>query len=232
MYFFVRTSNPRPSFHRDMTDGERSTMTTHVEYWTERAAEGISIVFGPVADPKGAYGIGVYKVEDAEEMQTLLDRDPAAGLLQFESTPMAAAVIGWEVQHPELADAGVVTKRSPHSVAETVRRLEEIIDQRGLKLFTIVDHSGEAAHAGLDMPETKVIIFGSPAAGTPVMVARPLAALDLPLKVLVWADSNGDASVSYSAPEFIARRYALDDELTKRLRPIEAIVDAAIGTTS
>jgi uncharacterized protein len=103
MYFFVRTNNPRPTFHLDMTDAERATMTRHVEYWTERAREGISVIFGPVADPAGFYGIGVYKVEDADEMQRLLDRDPAAGLLQYEFTPMAAAVIGWELQQPDVA---------------------------------------------------------------------------------------------------------------------------------
>jgi hypothetical protein len=104
MYFFVRTNNPRPTFHLDMTDAERATMTRHVEYWTERAREGISVLFGPVADPSGFYGIGVYKVEDADEMQRLLEGDPASGLLQYESAPMAAAVIGWEVQHRDIAD--------------------------------------------------------------------------------------------------------------------------------
>ncbi len=102
MYFFVKTNNPRPTFHLDMTAEERATMTGHVAYWTERAKEGISIVFGPVADPGGFYGIGVYRVEDEEQMRRLIQDDPANGLLKYEITPMADAVVGPEVRYPNL----------------------------------------------------------------------------------------------------------------------------------
>ena len=94
MYFFVRTQNPRPTFHLDMTADERSIMEKHVAYWSEKSVRGIAIVFGPVMDPKGVYGVGVYRVRDEAEMRDLLARDPASGLLQYEMLPMPRAVVG------------------------------------------------------------------------------------------------------------------------------------------
>jgi uncharacterized protein len=94
MYFFIKTQNPRPTFHLDMTPEERSIMERHVAYWSEKAAQGIAIAFGPVMDPKGVYGIGVYQVRDESEMRALLDQDPANGLLHYEVLPMARAVVG------------------------------------------------------------------------------------------------------------------------------------------
>ncbi len=94
MYFFVRTENPRPTFHLDMTAEERAIMERHVAYWSEKATRGIAIVFGPVMDPKGVYGVGVYRVEDEAEMQRLLDQDPANELLKYEILPMPRAVVG------------------------------------------------------------------------------------------------------------------------------------------
>jgi hypothetical protein len=94
MYFFVRTQNPRPTFHLDMTPEERETMNRHVAYWSEKAARGIAIVFGPVLDPQGVYGIGVYQVQDEAEMQALMAEDPANGLLRYEVLPMPRAVVG------------------------------------------------------------------------------------------------------------------------------------------
>ncbi len=94
MYFFVRTQNPRPTFHLDMTAEERSIMERHVAYWSEKAKQGIAIVFGPVMDPKGVYGIGVYQVRDEAEMGELIAHDPANGLLKYEVLPMPRAVVG------------------------------------------------------------------------------------------------------------------------------------------
>ena len=94
MYFFIRTQNPRPTFHLDMTTEESAIMESHVVYWSEKARHGIAIVFGPVMDPKGVYGIGVYQVQDEAEMRNLLKHDPANGLLQYEVLPMARAVVG------------------------------------------------------------------------------------------------------------------------------------------
>jgi uncharacterized protein (DUF302 family) len=122
---------------------------------------------------------------------------------------------------------GITTKISPRSVEETVSRLTEIVTAKGLKLFAVIDHSGEAERVGLELRETKVVIFGSPQAGTPVMAAAPLAALDLPLKALVWAE-EGQTKVSYTSPAALAARYDLDDELAARLAGIDALTDAAI----
>ena len=124
---------------------------------------------------------------------------------------------------------GVVTKPCPRPVDETVSRLTRLVQDKGLVLFSVIDHSGEARKAGLQMPDTKLVIFGSPATGTPVMLAAPLAALDLPLKILVWADASGAASVSYSSPAYLAATHHLTDELRARLEGIEAISDAAVA---
>ncbi len=94
MYFFVRTNNPRPTFHLDMTSEERAVMLKHVEYWSDKAERGIAVVFGPVMDPDGVYGMGVYRVEDEAQMRRLIDGDPAKGLLQYQVAPMPRAVVG------------------------------------------------------------------------------------------------------------------------------------------
>jgi uncharacterized protein (DUF302 family) len=129
------------------------------------------------------------------------------------------------VMHTE----GIVTRPSPRSVADTVARLAKLLDQKGLTAFAVVDHSGEAAQVGLTMPDTKLVIFGSPAAGTPIMVASPLAAIDLPLKLLVWADRDGQVSVSYNTPAYLAARHHLSDDLRSRLDAIEAISSAVVA---
>ena len=122
----------------------------------------------------------------------------------------------------------LVEKDSPRSVSDTVERLGELIEARGMKLFAVIDHSGEAAAAGLRLRETRVVIFGSPVAGTPVMEAAPLAALDLPLKVLVW-DDGGRTRIAYTAPGELAARYGLDDELAGRLAGIGPLTDALLS---
>ncbi len=94
MSVFVTTENPRPTFHLDMTASERDTMKEHVAYWSEKAERGIAIVFGPVRDPQGVYGMGVYKVRDEAEMWELIAHDPANGLLKYKVVPMGDAVVG------------------------------------------------------------------------------------------------------------------------------------------
>ena len=111
---------------------------------------------------------------------------------------------------------------------DTVARLSALISAKGLKEFAVIDHSGEAEKAGLELRDTKVVIFGSPQAGTPVMAAAPLAALDLPLKVLVWAGADG-TKVSYTAPAALAARHGLSQELGERLAGIDALTDAVVG---
>jgi uncharacterized protein (DUF302 family) len=122
----------------------------------------------------------------------------------------------------------VITKPSPHSVTDTVARLTALLAARDIKVFAVIDHSGEARDAGLDLRDTKLVIFGNPAAGTPVMAAAPLAALDLPLKILVWADGP-QTRVSYVAPSVLAARYGLTDELAARLAGIHALTDSLMA---
>jgi uncharacterized protein (DUF302 family) len=121
----------------------------------------------------------------------------------------------------------VVTKGSRWSVADTADRLLQEVAARGMTVFAVIDHSGAAEQVGLELRDTKVVIFGSPKAGTPVMVAAPLAALDLPLKVLVWQDGD-QTKLSYTAPRALAARYGLSDELAARLAGIDALTDAVV----
>jgi uncharacterized protein (DUF302 family) len=122
----------------------------------------------------------------------------------------------------------LTTKMSPRSVADTVARLESLAEGKGMKVFAVSDHSGEAKQVGLELRETKVVIFGSPQAGTPVMAAAPLAALDMPLKVLVWSD-DGQTKLTYIAPTTLAARYGLSEELAARLAGIDGLTDGVIG---
>jgi uncharacterized protein (DUF302 family) len=105
-----------------------------------------------------------------------------------------------------------------------VRLLSDTVVAKGMKVFAVIDHSGEAAAHGLTLRDTKVVLFGSPEAGTPVMASAPLAALDLPLKVLIWADES-ITKVSYTAPAALAARYGLADDLARRLAGIDALTD-------
>jgi uncharacterized protein (DUF302 family) len=122
----------------------------------------------------------------------------------------------------------IVTKSSPRSVPETVQRMYELASDKGLEVFAVIDHSGEATAQGLELRDTKVVVFGSPVSGTPVMQAAPLAALDLPLKILVW-DDEGQTRVSYTATAELAARYELSDELAARLAGIDGVTDALVS---
>jgi len=122
----------------------------------------------------------------------------------------------------------IVTKLSHRSVTDTVSMLTGIISAKGLKVFAVIDQSAEARQVGLSLRETTLVIFGSPAAGTPVMAAAPLAALDLPLKVLVWAD-EGQTKVSYYAPATLATRHHLGAGLAANLAGIDALTDALVA---
>jgi uncharacterized protein (DUF302 family) len=123
---------------------------------------------------------------------------------------------------------GVVTKASPRSVAGTVARLEDLCAAKGIKVFDVIDQRAEARAVGLQLRETVLVIFGNPAAGTKVMDAVPLAALDLPLKVLVWADEDGTTRVSYADPTLVADRYDLDPPLAQVLQSVHALTDALV----
>ena len=127
----------------------------------------------------------------------------------------------------EVGDEVVVTKLSPWSVADTVARLSAVVAAHGMEVFAVIDHSGKAREVGLDLRDTKLVIFGSPSAATPVIEAAPLAALDLPLRVVVWEDGY-QTLVSYPAPAVVARRYSLDGDLPEALGGIDALISAVI----
>jgi uncharacterized protein (DUF302 family) len=122
---------------------------------------------------------------------------------------------------------GIRTLTSHHSVDETVSRIDSLLRQKGVKLFCLVDHSGEAASVGIHMPPTKLLIFGNPKAGTPIMLAAPSAALDLPLKILVGESANGEVLVSWNDPAWLQQRHLFPAELTANLRPAELLAQAA-----
>ncbi len=126
------------------------------------------------------------------------------------------------------SEPGVTTKISPLPYAVTVARLTSMLDAKGMTTFAVVDQRAAARAAGLDLRDTTLVLFGSPAAGTPVMDAVPLAALDLPLKVLIWADGD-QVKVSYVAPAELDRRHQLGADLTARLAGIDAITDALVA---
>jgi uncharacterized protein (DUF302 family) len=123
----------------------------------------------------------------------------------------------------------VVSQPSNASVVKTMDRLEAAVRAKGLSVFARVDHADGARGVGLRMQDAQVLIFGSPKAGTPLMVARPLAALDLPLKALVWSDASGQVWVSYNALFYYAHRYGLPDGLEKNLAAMEGLVAAAVS---
>ena len=129
------------------------------------------------------------------------------------------------------ADNGIVNLASHHSVDETVERLKSILQAKGVTLFAIIDHSGEAEKAGMKMPATKLLIFGNPKWGTPLMLASPGSAIDLPLKILVWEDVREDSArkvwISYNSPAYLAKRHGLPPELIPNIALIEGLAAQA-----
>src|SRR5215472_11193815 len=125
-------------------------------------------------------------------------------------------------------EPGVVTKLSPRSVGDTVARLTGLLAAKGVQVFATIDQRAAARAAGLDLRETVLVIFGNPAAGTPVMAAAPLAALDLPLKVLIW-DDEGQAKVTYYAPAALAARHHLGADLAANLAVVDPLTDALVA---
>ena len=124
------------------------------------------------------------------------------------------------------SDRGIIDTPSSHSVDETVEKLKGILQAKGVTIFAIVDHSGEAEKVGLKMRPTKVVIFGSPKAGTPVMLAAPSVAIDLPLKILIWEDREGKVWVSYNSLTYLQERHGLPKELLQNIAAVETLVAA------
>src|SRR6267378_4836 len=124
-------------------------------------------------------------------------------------------------------DSGIIDTPSSHSVDETVERLKEILQAKGITLFALIDHSGEAEKVGMKMRPTKLLIFGNPKAGTPVMLAAPTSAIDLPLKILIWEDAQGKVWVTYNSPVYLQERHNIPTELLPNLSVIEALAKSA-----
>jgi len=123
-------------------------------------------------------------------------------------------------------DRGIIDTPTNHSVDETVEKLKGILQAKGVTLFALVDHSGEAEKAGMKMRPTKLLIFGSPKAGTPVMLAAPSSAIDLPLKILIWEDREGKVWVSYNSLTYLQERHGLPKELLQNLAAVETLTAA------
>jgi uncharacterized protein (DUF302 family)/uncharacterized membrane protein YidH (DUF202 family) len=132
-----------------------------------------------------------------------------------------------EVSMTTATTKGIVDTPSHHSVEQTVDRLKNILQSKGVTLFALVDHSGEAEKVGMKMRPTKLLIFGSPKAGTPLMLASPSIAIDLPLKILVWEDSAGKVWVSYNSPEYLKERHSLPPELLANIAVVETLASKA-----
>ena len=120
-------------------------------------------------------------------------------------------------------DKGIIDKPSNHSVDQTVEKLKNILQSKGITLFALVDHSGEAEKAGMKMRPTKLLIFGSPKAGTPLMLTAPSIAIDLPLKILVWEDAQGKVWVSYNSPDYLKQRHGIPQELLQNIVVVETL---------
>jgi uncharacterized protein (DUF302 family) len=132
-----------------------------------------------------------------------------------------------EAQMMVVRGEGITEIRSNHSVDATVAKLKGILDAKGVALFALVDHSGEAAKAGLTMPATKLLIFGSPKAGTPIMLDAPSAAIDLPLKILVREDGDGRVWIGYNSPAYLRERHGFAQELVANIAVVEALAAKA-----
>ena len=128
---------------------------------------------------------------------------------------------------PSTRDNGIVTQPGNHSVDDTVEKVKEILQARGVTLFAVIDHSGEAAKVGMKMPPTKLLIFGNPKGGTPLMLASPSVAIDLPLKLLVAEDLHGQAWISYNSPVYLQSRHSLPPELLQNIAVVEALAKSA-----
>ncbi len=124
---------------------------------------------------------------------------------------------------------GVISTPSNHSVSETLDGLEGLLREKGIKVFARIDHSGEAEKAGMKMPPTELLIFGNPRGGTPIMLASPTAAIDLPLKALAWQDGQGKVWLSYNDPEYLKRRFGLSDESIQPILGMGGLIEKAAG---
>ena len=146
---------------------------------------------------------------------------------QFAVPFLALALPAIAAGQPGAQKNGIVTIPSNHSVDETVERIKNILQTKGVTLFALIDHSGEAAKVGMKMPNTKLLIFGNPKGGTPLMLAAPSTAIDLPLKILVAEDAQGKVRVSYNSPEYLKERHGLPENLLPNIAVVETLAAKA-----
>lgn len=142
----------------------------------------------------------------------------------YTSLTVAAMIVG-------IAHAGgstVVTKSSNYSVPETINRIERAVTAKGMQIFARIDHGGEAKKVGLAMRPTELLIFGNPKGGTALMVAKPTAAIDLPMKALAWEDEDGKVWLTYNSPELLHERHGVPTELTSKLDSVGKLLEAAV----
>ena len=135
--------------------------------------------------------------------------------------------IGQTLAEDKSADAGITDVASKHGVSQSLDRLESILKAKGVTVFARIEHSAEAAKVGMKMRPTALLIFGNPKAGTPLMIASPTVAIDLPLKVLAWEDEKGQVWLSYNSPAYLQKRHGLKDDLMKSIAGISALVQQA-----
>jgi uncharacterized protein (DUF302 family) len=124
---------------------------------------------------------------------------------------------------------GFISKLSPHSVPETIQRLSALLKSKGVAIFALIDHSGEAEKAGLKMRPTQLLIFGNPKGGMPLMLAAPSTAIDLPLKALVWEDADGKVWLSYNSPDYLQQRHGFPADLGKNIAAIEPLLAQVVA---
>jgi uncharacterized protein (DUF302 family) len=127
-----------------------------------------------------------------------------------------------------MPDNGLAHVASRYTVDETVQRFQSLLAERGIKVFALIDHSSEAEKIGMKMPPTKLIIFGNPKGGTPLMIAAPTLAIDLPLKALIWEDAQGKVSITYNTPEYLQARHSVPEELVKNIAVVGALAAKAV----
>jgi uncharacterized protein (DUF302 family) len=143
------------------------------------------------------------------------------------AVPLIGLVLPSSSADPMKKKNGLVDVPSNHSVDETVERVKNILQTKGIRLFALIDHSGEAEKVGMKMPPTKLLIFGNPKGGTPLMLAAPSVALDLPLKILVWQDSQGKVWLSYNSPEYLQDRHEVPQELLQNIAVVGTLAEKA-----
>jgi uncharacterized protein (DUF302 family) len=160
-------------------------------------------------------------------VRVLLGLSLAVSLVSARGASSRILQPGEETAMTATAGDGIVSKPSQHSVDQTLERLRGLLQAKGVATFALIDHSGEAAKVGISMRPTKLLIFGNPKAGTPLMLAAPSSAIDLPLKILIWEDADGKVWVSYNSPDYLRQRHGLPPELLPNIAIIETLAAKA-----